>query len=201
MDQVWPKLSGDTETFIMYWPCFMEWGKHSRVKGTRDDVYTMTYSTYGSGYLLLTTKNLYLFSLADVTRKFPLYEGGLITSFLSIGIGKTNRQVEKTDQAWSIPYSSISGAQITGNELTVVTAAMKWEISEHFRNHLPIMLAGINSGISGKYMSNSGAAIKGIAVQRDDVFGLLRQLNELKMQGILSDVEFENKKKELLARL
>lgn len=201
MDQVWPKLSGDTETFIEYWPCFMEWGKHSKVKGSRDDVYTMTYSTYGSGYLLLTTKNLYLFSLADVTRKFPLYEGGFIASFLSIGIGKTNRQVEKTDQRWSIPYTSISGAQITGDELTVITATMTWEISEHFRNHLPIMLAGINAGISGKYTSNSRPTIKSPAVQRDEVFGLLKQLNELRIQGILNEAEFESKKKELLARL
>lgn len=199
MDTVWPRLKSSGERFVEYWPCFMEWGKRSEVHSSSDSVYTMTYFIYGSGYICLTDKNIYLFSLAQISRQFPLHN--IVVDVLISGLTHEIGQLEKTDKSWSIPYSTVAGAQITDGAIKLVTAAMTWEIYEQFTGHLTVIMAGINAGLSGKFVHNPNPKSRANTTTKEDVISLLKQLDELKAQGIISEAEFEQKKKELLARL
>ena len=202
MDAVWPKLRTSDEKYVNYWPCYMEWSKRSEVRSTGESVYTMKYFSYGSGYLCLTNKNIYLFSLAQVSRQFPEYKQGFITGFV-MEMAHNRGELEKTDRSWSIPYKTVVGAQIT-NEVTIklVTGAMTWEIHTLFTDWFSEIMAGINAGLSGKFVYKpSVSKAQTNTTAKEVTISLLKQLGELKAQGIISEVEFEQKKKELLARL
>jgi membrane protease subunit (stomatin/prohibitin family) len=66
--------------------------------------------------------------------------------------------------------------------------------------------AGIGMGFAmanqmGGMMMNAGQAGRPQGESKDQIMGMLKQLGELKAAGILTDAEFEAKKKELLAKL
>lgn len=201
MGVVWPKLIASDDKFVEYRPIYMEWGKQSKMHATSDSVYETTHFSYGSGYLCLTSKKIILISLAQVSRQFPFYKQGIIGTTL-MALSKQIGQLEKSDKSWSIPYKTVAGAQITGEIIKLVTAAMTWEIYEHFTGDLQVIIAGINAGLSGKFaFSPRGSKPHSGIMARDDLIKLLKQLSELKEQGIISESEFEQKKKELLARI
>jgi len=117
---------------------------------------------------------------------------------------KEQRILEKNDQIWVVPYHSMQSAQIVGKYISLTTPVMTWEIHEHFNNHLRPIWAAINMGASGKYahLWDSPEPKQKVPAQHGaDVVTLLKQLSELKAQGVITEVEFEQKKKELLARL
>jgi len=68
--------------------------------------------------------------------------------------------------------------------------------------------AGIGMGfaMAGQMMNTMqpgrpGGAAAAPAESKDQIMGMLKQLGELKAAGVLTDAEFESKKKELLAKL
>lgn len=210
---VHPRLQKSGEKFIEYWPIKLMWGKKSQVEQgiiTRDKFYRVSYGTFGTGYLCLTNHNLYLFSFAQLTEKFPLYEkqGFFDKVLLGLANKEDKKRPSNEDKNWSVPHQSILGAQITDDEygqsvINLVTTAMVWEIHDHFTDTLPIMLTGINMCLSGKL------AQTGVQQQPDtnnsqsseEVLDLLNKLGELKSSGIITDIEFEQKKQQLLKRL
>jgi hypothetical protein len=53
----------------------------------------------------------------------------------------------------------------------------------------------------GGMMMGGGNAQRPAGESKDQIMGMLKQLGELKAAGVLTETEFETKKKELLAKL
>jgi hypothetical protein len=65
---------------------------------------------------------------------------------------------------------------------------------------LGFAMAGNMAGMMGNANATQPQQ-RGPAESKDQVMAMLKQLGELKSAGILTDAEFESKKKELLAKL
>jgi predicted Zn-dependent peptidase len=57
------------------------------------------------------------------------------------------------------------------------------------------------AGQMANMMGGMGGAQKQAAESKDQIMALLKQLGELKAAGVLTEAEFDAKKKELLAKL
>jgi len=197
-----PRLKIGDESYVRHSPCLMTWGERSDLRSYDGNSYTMKSLSYGTGYICLTNKNIYLFSIGQLSQQFPLFDNGFFKNFIAVGLGHIDRRLEKTDQAWTIPYHTVSGVQASNEAIHLVTPAMTWEIYEHFTGDLQSILAGINLGKSGRYSAREIASESTIPEPANmNVIDLLKQLGELKSQGVITEAEFEEKKRELLNRL
>lgn len=196
---IFPRFKNGDENYVRHLPCAITWGERSDIRSNSGNAYTMTSLSYGTGYICLTNKNIYLFSFGQISQQFPLFDTGFFKNVLAIGLGKIDRRLEKTDQTWAVPYKTVNGVQKSNETLHLVTPAMTWEIYEHFTGDLQVILEGINLGMSGRYDARETAPT--IQPANTNIIELLKQLGDLKSQGIITEAEFETKKKELLTRL
>jgi tetratricopeptide (TPR) repeat protein len=139
------RLRVGDEKFVGYWPCLLEWGKETRWAGMKG-TYAVLFGTYGTGYLCLTSKNIYLISIGQLTKQFPLFKRGIFAS-PSVSF----REPEKNDKFWTVPYQSIIGAHMAENQIMIILHAMTWEVYEHFTGQLQEILTGINLGRTGRF--------------------------------------------------
>ncbi len=199
---VWPQLEANGERYVMHWPCHLIWDKKLKVTKSRHE----NYLYHGRGYIFLTNKNIRLFCLAQIDSKFSIYrEFG--ESIIGIQLNSGFSQQVRADKSWVIPYSMVNGVLITEDAfgpdaIRLVTTAMTWEICQHFEDSLASIFAGINVDMSGKFINKS--SMRGSqenTTSEENVISLLKKLGVLKTQGIISEADFEQKKRELLARL
>jgi hypothetical protein len=200
-----PKLQSPEEYFITYWPCFLEWGKHSKVHASSNEVSSWDYSSYGTGCCCLTTKGLRLFSSAQLSKRVPMYKSGIKSALIS---GFTHRQYvrESNDRWWSIPFSSIYGDHLSTSHdntqyLVLATPTENWDIYPYFNDDPPLISAGISVGRSNAFSQLHPLERTSGESASAPVFELIKQLAELRSQGVLTDEEFAQKKAELLSRL
>jgi len=205
-----PQLKNANEKFVDYWLAYFFWGAQAEMKRGVFDEQAMRYEYgfYATGYLCLTDQTLYIVTLRKLTQTYPLFSDsfrGYMGGYMGGVVDK--RAPLKEDKVRDTPYKLILAAQITedkqANDILVIrTANVTWEISQHFTGTLQEMLTGIRMGISGQLTQIWNPAKASVAKQPSvDVTDLLKKLGELRDTGILTNVEFEQKKKELLARL
>ena len=200
-DILLPQAENAGERFIEYWPCYFVWDRSVQTRVFDGTSYTHRYCTYGSGYLCLTDQSVRIVSLGALSERFPLYSGGVVLGILS-RIAREHDRLETEDRVWAIPYQSVSGAQTIESYIDLRTPAKAWEIHALFRASLPIILTGINMGMAGKLTGIwSPPQADASAPSSAGVLDLLKRLSELKEAGIITEVEFEGKKRELLSRL
>jgi tetratricopeptide (TPR) repeat protein len=209
-----PKLKGVGERLVTYGPAYLLWGKETTYRQDvtgKPRVYSFENGTFGTSALIITDRQVYLLALAALTKQFPFIKRGVSDFLLGSLVGAfDSTQPTKQDLLWNIPHRDILGAQVVDNgqgnrRLRLVTAAMQWEIYEHFTDDLDEFSAGLNLARSGKleHLFDKPAPVqaKPVAQVPDAVVQLLQKLGDLKTAGILSDAEFEAKKAELLSRL
>lgn len=212
-----PEIKNRNERFVEYWPSLFFWGGRSVHKRSfmDDRAYLYKSGTFATGYLCLSSKTAYIVGLAKMTQQFPLYAtGGMGFMFKVLGrmTGEADeRQPLNSDKTWAISYGSMLGAEIAeGSERTerlfVRTAVELYHIVSHFDDTLVKMATGMNMGISGKLEAIwSEPATDSQATQAkvlsSEIIETLKKLGDLKDAGVLTDAEFELKKKDLLSRL
>jgi tetratricopeptide (TPR) repeat protein len=157
-NQVLPTIKNNGEHFIEYWPCMFFWGKQRMAGTLGESAFVFHQGFYGTGYLCLTDKNIFIISFGDLTRQFPLFEqksgfskfvSGMMDFVARIHVSN-NIKPELSDRVWEIPYKTILGAQIPDGNIELITAAITWEIHKHFSDpSLETMLTAINMGITG----------------------------------------------------
>ncbi len=119
---------------------------------------------------------------------------------------------EGGDVGWKIPFSSVSSVktskELSQDIISIVAPQLSCKILPHFSKGFQEILMSIQMGMSGKTSQIASSMSKASPEQSEpaqtsnpDVFQVLKQLAELKDKGVITEVEFENKKKELLARL
>lgn len=205
------------EGIVHYWPCYLLWDRRIETVFVRGSSYSHIYGSYGSGYICITDRSLYLVSLGQVSQQFPLFSqptllgsttltrdlNRLKDAFNLFFSGWSDHlEVERTDRIWMLPYQSITDAQQVQNFIKLLTPAQTWEIYEHFSNHLPVILTGVRMCISGKLVGICAPERPSVqASSASETLELLRKLGELKETGIITEEEYEEKKKKLLVRL
>ncbi len=127
-------------------------------------------------------------------------------SLLKFLLGPDQTEVCKADQFWSVPNHSIQGAQVITEPgidrlfVRLITPSQSWIIFAR-NTELEILTAALNLASTGRlndWWPNKASQNDQAARSTID---LLKELGELKMAGVITEAEFEAKKREQLARL
>lgn len=204
-----PQLTSAGETIANYYPCYLAWGERKEVdvhwSGSSHYAHTWRHGTGGAGYMLVTDRNVRIFSFGAIVRHYPL-KGS--SNFLKAWFLNDLEGDDPNDRSWTIPNQTILGAQIEDGFINLVTTAMKWKVYNHFTSDLNEMCTALNMAMLGKLQlpaaklpvkEQKPAAEK--KPEKAEVLELLKKLGELRDAGVLSEAEFDKKKQELLARL
>lgn len=210
--QLLPRLKNAQERFVEYWPARFMWGarsEHEQSISNRSVIYKVQKGVFGTGYLCITDRNIYIYSFAKLTDKYPMYRKGVM-DFVFNALAQEMDLTEKSerDQYWTVPNETVLGTQVIENYykrnvVSLVTLPMTWEILPAFSNGMDEVLAAINLARSGRLAtagrkSNADQATPTISAEATN---LLRKLAELTDAGVLTEAEFVAKKREILSRL
>ena len=205
------------ERFVEYYPCGLLWGRREFERRRPDgSAYIARTGSHGTGYICVTDQSLHLVTLGALTKQFSTYSSGWLGGILGYALRNVDEiRPETSDQSWRIPWRSIMGAQPSTDSARSKTyiqilSGPNWEVYAMFTGDFNEMLTVLNMGISGRLANiweeqpaatSRVAQSSGSASIGDDIFEKLKKLDELRKVGIVSDAEFEEKKKELLSRL
>jgi hypothetical protein len=127
--------------------------------------------------------------------------------FKAMGGVIDKREMSRQDKIRTISYRSVDGVLITDDNdlqqdtLFLKTSAETYRIYEHFMDTNKEILAGINMGIVGKlhgiWLQSSGDNQKSAV----DVPELIKKLADLRAADIITEQEFQEKKKKLLSQI
>ena len=211
------EISNNNDIFINYWPSYFLFSTSENYKRAYFERQHYLYKNgeIATGYTIVTLKNLYLVMFKETTIMFPLYSQG-VKGFVFDVIGRMAGEVDnirplKENRSSRLEIASIKVVEIghdhVGNTgVWVYTRGNQFFIKNLFKGDLQEIEVAINMVKSGKLakelesiQSNSSPdeAIK----DRENQYERLKQLNLMLQQGLISDSEFEIKKKEILARL
>jgi tetratricopeptide (TPR) repeat protein len=205
-ESIRPELLGNGEKFVEYWECFLYWGAEelqSLHRGRTKYTYT---GNYGMGYLCLTDRFLRIVSIGSLSKKYGNKLGvGLGKKILAAFLNNFDfRSIEKEDRIWAIPFKDIQGIYQEDGAFQIVTPKEGWEVfpywSENEYIHFALELA--RSGNLRKLINVDNLSITPMQSNADDkIFEKIERLASLREKGIITSEEFEQKKKELLARI
>lgn len=205
------QLKNQDERFIEYWPTLFMWGTSSASKISGSEYINTVehkYGNFGTGYLCLSDKNLYIVVFAQLTKKFPLIRKDAVGWFFNVMTDISDeRNPIKEDKVRAINYSSVDAAEITDdNELKweriyLRTSAGVYYIYSHFNNCKEEILAAIKMGVSGKLASIWSSNSNDNKTSLVDVPELLKKLKELRDNDIINEEEFQEKKRKLLSKI
>jgi hypothetical protein len=118
--------------------------------------------------------------------------------------------VAKEDRHWLIPYGSIMGSHREDKVAYFATEGEAFEVDPYLNAYTDRLLTGIEMGQRGEIAhiwdqpqrrQPTPALATATTPNRAEVVKLLAQLGELKAQGVLTEAEFAEQKKKLLAQL
>jgi len=197
---VYPIIKSNQEKIVDYWLAFsVVWDRRTEQSHASGTSFRMEYGWIGQGYISLTDQNLRIATFGNSPHQFKIGFGTkILRSLLPV-----SERLEpcKTDQLWTIPVTDIQSTpivvdKVVGTESIKITiSGQSWYLYTCNQEEITIAL---NLARSGKLSSE---AIEKKPTANSDVIKLLKELAELKEQGVLTESEFESKKKELLSRL
>lgn len=205
-----PRIRERQEKLIDVYPAQFFWSGGSEYKQGAFDNRPFVYKngSFGTGYLAQTDRSLYIVSLRELTEKYPLYpsafstEGFLDTLFSSMAGERDNRRPVRKDLEEVIPLSTIIGAKMASGDIRttphIYTRASSIQVYPHFGDADELILTGIHMFMAG---TKSPSSDTGNTSKSDELVKLLKQLQELRAAGVLSEEEFSAKKEDLLSRL
>lgn len=206
--QLLPRLRSSGEDLIEFFPGQFLWGEDRTYRSgiTTDRVYRVQHGTFGTGYLSLTTKSIYVVSFAKVTRKYPLKEDTGFLGGLLLGVmgERDERKPFQKDGFWEIPSKSVTDAQIIEPEGSVecvklTTNATSWSLYVG-RDDLRFALAAINMARFGQ-LDAPNAKVGAQQVVTNEHMARLQQLKELLDTNLITQAEYIAKKQEVLSSL
>ncbi len=206
-----PIMKKNGETFIQYWPGKFFTGEKKEYKRAyyEDKHYLNVSGIFGTGYIAMTIENLYIVSLGELTKEYPLYNLGLkgfaSDVFLRMQGEVNQRKPLLEDKIYKIFMNSIKNAQIVLDDrgvdaVDIRTTNQNFLFYTHFPDYPDDIINCIHYAISGKLdqlLLNKNQVSK----DQVDVMEKLRNLKKLFDEDIISKEEFEEKKNEYLSQL
>jgi len=193
--------------FVDYHTCVLSWGRDTSQTWYQGTSYTSHHGRHGFGYIGLTDQALHLVSLGDLSRRYLKGRGLLRRAFFALLRNIDFQSVEKQDRTWTVPYSSITDAQRVEDDIHLATPAETWQLQPIYTDSHSTILTAITMGRAGKLATiwDEPAAprpqIEPASSSPEETVKLLEQIADLKEKGIITQQEFEEKKKDLLSRL
>ena len=201
-----PQFKNGGERLVEYTPCNLSFGHKNRSWIHDGNSSEFEYYTNGMGYVCLTDRQLWIVSLGETSKRLTRKQsvGSKLLNVFVLRQGAM-QSIAEDDRTWVMPYGSILGAQTEDEIMVLTTASDSWLVSPIFEGHETRILTGIEMGKAGKLEHlwdppNKPEPVPA-APDRAEVLKLLAQLGELKASGVLSEAEFEEQKKKLLAQL
>ena len=196
--------SSQGERFVEYWPCYLLWDSGIETSWSDGTSFKHYHGSAGTGYLCLTTRNVYLASFGQLTQMYSATKGmGLGGGFRALLAREISHvRKEKTDKLWVVPNRQITTIQLVEGHVELQSHSGSWQIFSFF-GHETERIRGYIAAAAGAFAGQPELpADTGIPLTSEaDPVRLLRQLGELRAAGVLTEEEFEAKKNELLARL
>ncbi len=205
-----PHLKKNDEGIMIIQPApkFL-WGQEKSYRQgiTNDRMYRVTNGLYGTGYVCMTDKNIYIFSFADLTK---LYFSETDTGFINKAImgilqgimgERDDRTPSRKDYNWTIPYDSIVSSQEVQpkdemSSMELRTHATMWNF---YTLDEAKFLAAINLVKSGKLFPSKPQPSQPVATQTNDHAARLKKLADLLESGLISQADYQAKKTEILS--
>ena len=180
-----PYIQNQNEHFVEYFPIKFLFGESSSYHKAsyESQMYHHTYGTFGTGYICFSDKCMYITALNDLTIQYPLYPTGSKRFLLAVVEGmagkRDKRKPYQGDKTWRIEYAAVSGADIVKDKegvsdvVFIKTAAVDWQIHEHFTDTLTEILGTIKMGHAEKLVSIWQESQN----DHSQIFDLLERLN------------------------
>lgn len=162
---------------------------------------------WGSGYVCLTDKNLHIVTIVELTKLLP-NQSRVLSLFASLIPGGDRTKKLTADQSWKVPYLAIKYVEPFIDPLLkdmksirIATATDTWDIYTLWDAHQEALLFGLNLARESGFTKETPSTNRDSHSYAPDVMQLIVELGELKERGLISETEFNDKKKELLSRL
>ncbi len=200
---VYPHIKSAGEKIIDYWPnIFLVWDRIEKQRLVNGGSFDIQYGTIGQGYICLTDKSLRIFSLAVLSSKIKPPRS--FFSFLST----EKFEVSKKDYSWTIPNQDIQGSQVYEDRylkvefVVIKTSSGIWSLNPYSEIHEVLIPIALNMARMGKFTDSEILKEQlNIESSEKNIFLTIKELSELHEKGIITDTEFEEKKKDLLNRI
>lgn len=203
-NELTPFIKGRNEFLIDYDPIWLSWDHREeyRSSGYSDDnrIYKYAYGYYGTGYVCISNRNVYLSVFNFLSKKYPARPegaGGFLYDVVSGMAGERNRRERyENSETWDIPFTNLLGVQIKNTDsktriIALATHTMEWQIECNFKNTVDLTYAAIRMGMENKF-----APYETITNQTTEQ--LLKELDSLKAASLLTKEEYEAKKSKLM---
>lgn len=217
--QTLPRIRSRNEHLVQCWPTYFLWGQglaHKRF-AWEDRSYLHKLGTFGTGYTCLTLSRLYIVALKDLTKRYPLVEGGA-TGFVTRVFGRMggeedSREPITSDRTYDLDVKSILDAQViqdvgARDAVAVRTANEQILVYRHFTHQDEEIALAIQMVLNRKMaqalgVQNQVERIESTASNslKGDNAANLQELKRLFDLGLISDQEYSSKKAEILSRL
>lgn len=220
--QTLPKIRSNNENLVQYWFTMFLWGQglaHKRAVW-EDRSYLTKLGTFGTGYACLTLSHLYVVALKDLTKKFPLVEGGTVGFAFRVLDRMTGEEDDRrrivSDKMYDIAIPSILDAQVIQDSdkrdaVALRTLNEQLLIYEHFTSENEQIALAIQLVLSGKLTQALGIQPHGMDKSRPvvsesdpleiDHVAKLKDLKKLLDLGLITEQDYAAKKSEILSRL
>ncbi len=209
-NNLFPIINENNESLIMYAPYKFSWGiKKQQDKNANGGFYNKIYGNYATGYLCLSSDNLYFVTIPELTEKYPMFEKGannFLGSVLGALAGTTtnNRTRHLKYTIYSSSYRDILSASILPDEdlrivdeLVIITNSTTWYCRSHFIDDDLLLKTGINMGMNNEFKN----IIDDKNINIDECTELLKKIKDLYLAELITEDEYKNKKNEILKRL
>lgn len=203
-----PNLKTKNEIPVIWYPTMLLiWGRQTRQVWVNGASFDQNCGFIGQGYICITRQNIHIVSkgnLAQIIEKSTKNSLSFLRHFLP---GGDKTEYVKADQYWVVPNNTIKSARIIKdpyigqNSVRIMVEDMPWDIYGYWSDQDDITLTCLNMAKAGKFANIWGNSNDQSKEEGKSPIELLKELAELRKNGILTDEEFETKKKELLGRI
>lgn len=202
-----PALQKNNERFVAYWEVQLRWGvkqSQSIYQGTSSIVHE---GHFGSGYIILAEKNIWIISIGELSKKFSKTIGlagkVLFAALRNLDMTST----EKNDKVFCIPHSDIQYVNIKDKIISLGIGADNWEINTWFGGEEEKLLGALNLARRDMVAELWNPLVSKPAPKTvtepaaEDIYGQIEKLKKLLDIRAISQEQYDQKVQDLLSRL
>jgi len=205
-----PKTKLVNEIVLHYWPATLFWGEseYQQYHDNKQRLYKRHSQWAARGYICITNNSIHIVLRGELTKKYPIKGPGFIHNVLSLSFADRYDEIyqEKNDKDIVLSNKSILGLELSDNIVILHTPADTWHIISLFNDNThQYIYAALSLASQGHLtptmVEPSSKQMTDKASSPLDIKASLKVLAELKAEGLISEEEYEAKRKELLSRI
>jgi len=209
VEELLPKAGQSGEIVLGYWPATFYWGEteHYQHHVDSERMYIRRSISSARGYFCITNSSLHIVLRSQITKKHPIKGPGCLASIFSIGFLDEHNKIEqeKNDKVITLSHRASQGVELSNDEIIFRTSADTWRIIPLFGGAEQYIYVALSLASEGQLIPTtvepSSVRTPGKQTSTQDFKAALKSLAELKAEGLISEDEYETKKREILGRI